>query len=133
LNPGRSTLKVTIDAASISTGFARLNTHLKSADFLEVETYPTITFNSTRVKKTGEDTADVEGDLTIHGVTKSVTLKTKLTHRGDHPLGKVIDYYKGKWAAFTATTKIDHMAFNVGKFSTSPITVSIVTELKDRQ
>lgn len=129
----RSTLKVTIDAASISTGFARLDTHLKSADFLEVETYPTITFNSTSVKKTGEDTADVVGDLTIHGVTKSVTLKTKLTHRGDHPLGKVIDYYKGKWAAFTATTKIDHMAFNVGKFSTGPITVSIVTELKDRQ
>ena len=129
----QSTLTVTIDAASISTGFAPLDTHLKSKDFLEVETYPTIIFKSTSVKRTGEDTADVVGDLTIHGVTKSVTLKTKMTHRGDHPLGKVIDYYKGKWAAFAATTKIDHQAFNVGKFSTGPISISIVTELKDRK
>lgn len=133
-NVGQSALDVTIDAASISTGFGPLDDHLKSADFLEVETYPQITFKSTGVTQTGDMTADVTGDLTIHGVTKPVTLKTTLTHRGDHPIGKFLDYYKGKWVAFTATTEIDHVAFNVGnKFPTGPITISIVTEMKDRE
>ncbi len=133
-NVEQSTLNVTIDTASISTGFGPLDDHLKSKDFLEVETYPEITFTSTGVTKTGDKTADVTGDLTIHGVTKPVTLKTTLTHRGDHPLGAFIDYYKGKWVAFSATTEIDHTAFEVGtKFPTGPISISIVTEMKDRE
>ena len=132
-NPEKSTISVTIDAASVSTGFVPLDDHLKSADFLEVKTYPEITFVSTSVKKTGDKTADVTGDLTIHGVTKPVTLKTTLTHRGDHPVAAAIDYYKGKWVAFTATTEIDHQAFKVGGFSTGPISITIVTEMKDRE
>lgn len=133
-NVGQSTLNVTIDASSISSGFGPLDDHLKSADFLEVETYPEITFNSTEVKQTSDTTADVTGDLTIHGVTKSVTLETTLTHRGDHPIGKFLDYYKGKWVAFTATTVIDHLAFDVGKtIPTGPISIKIVTEMKDRE
>ncbi|MCP4315560.1 MAG: polyisoprenoid-binding protein [Hyphomicrobiales bacterium] len=129
-----STLNVTIDTASISTGFGPLDDHLKSKDFLEVETYPQITFTSTGVKRTGDNTAEVTGDLTIHGVTKPVTLKTTLTHRGDHPLGAFIDYYKGKWIAFSAATEIDHVAFDVGnKFPTGPISISIITEMKDRE
>ena len=132
-NVANSTLDVTIDASSISSGFGPLDDHLKSADFLEVETYPEITFKSTEIKQTGDDTADVTGDLTIHGVTKPVTLKTTLTHRGDHPLGQFLDYYKGKWVAFSAETEIDHAAFDVGKsFPTGPISISIVTEMKDR-
>ncbi len=130
-NVEQSSVSVTIDAASVSSGFGPLDDHLKSKDFLEVETYPEITFTSTSVKKTGDDTADVTGDLTIHGVTKPVVLKTKLTHRGDHPLGAFIDYYKGKWVAFSATTEIDHQAFNVGNFSTGPISINIVTEMKE--
>ena len=114
-NVGESKLSVTIETASISTGFGPLDDHLKSADFLEVQTYPQITFTSTSVNQTGDMTADVTGDLTIHGVTKPVTLKTTLTHRGDHPIGQFLDYYKGKWVAFTATAEIDHVAFNVGK------------------
>ncbi len=129
----KSTVNVTIDSASLSTGFGPLDKHLKSKDFLEVETYPKITFVSTAVKKTGENTADVTGDLTIHGVTKPVTLKTTMTHRGDHPLGSAIEYYKGKWVAFSAMTEIDHQAFKVGGFSTGPISISIVSEFKDRE
>lgn len=129
----KSAVDVTIDASSISTGFGPLDDHLKSKDFLEVATYPQITFKSTEVKKTGDDTADVTGDLTIHGVTKPVTLKTKLTHRGEHPLGAALEYYKGNWVAFSATTEIDHQAFSVGGFSTGPISISIVTEMKDRK
>lgn len=128
-----SSIEVTIDTASLSTGYEPLDTHLKSKDFLEIETYPQITFQSTSVKKTGDDTADVLGNLTIHGVTKPVTLEAKLTHRGAHPTAKFIDYYRGQWVAFTATTKIDHQAFKVGSFSTGPISISITTEMKDRE
>ena len=129
----KSNLNVTIDAASMSTGFGPLDDHLKSKDFLEVETYPEITFTSTSIKRTGENTADVTGDLTIHGVTMPATLATTLTHRGEHPLGGAIDYYKGQWVAFSATVEIDHQAFNVGNFSTGPISITIVTEMKDRE
>ena len=129
-NIEKSKIDVVIDANSIATGFEPLDKHLKSADFLEVETYPEITFKSTSVRKTGDKTLDVMGNLTIHGVTQPVTLKTEMTHIGPHPLGKFIDYYKGDWVAFKATTEIDHMAFKVGSFSTGPIAIEINTELK---
>ncbi|MGH1480025.1 MAG: YceI family protein, partial [Geminicoccales bacterium] len=132
-NVEQSSINVTIDAASVSTGFEALDTHLKSADFLEVETYPEITFESTSIERTGEMTANITGDLTIHGVTKPVTLETTLTHRGEHPVAAVLDYYKGQWIAFSATTEIDHQAFDVGGFSTGPISIEIVTEMKDRE
>lgn len=126
----KSSISVVIDTASLSSGFEALDKHLKSKDFLEVETYPEMTFQSTSITKTGDNTMDVAGDLTIHGVTKPVTLKTELTHKGEHPLGKAIEYYQGDWIAFKATTEIDHQAFGVGGFSTGPISVEINTELK---
>ena len=132
-NVEQSSISVTIDAASVSTGFEALDTHLKSADFLEVETYPEITFESTSVERTGDMTANITGDLTIHGVTNPVTLATTLTHRGEHPVAAVLEYYKGQWVAFSATTEIDHQAFDVGGFSTGPISITIVTEMKDRE
>ena len=132
-NVENSKIDVTIDASSVSTGVEALDKHLKSSDFLNVETYPEITFKSTGIKRTGDDTAEVTGDLTIHGVTKPVTLETKLTHRGAHPVAQFIDYYKGQWVAFHAKTEIDHQAFGVGSFSTGPIFIEINTEMKDRQ
>ena len=125
-----STLNVVIDAASVSSGFGPLDDHLKTADFLEVETYPEITFVSTAIEQTGDKTANITGDLTIHGTTKPVTLEATLTHMGEHPLGSVIDYYKGDWVAFSASTVIAHMEFGVGQFSTGPISINIDTELK---
>jgi len=126
----KSTINVVIETASLSSGFAALDQDLMSKNFLEVETYPEITFQSTSVAKTGDKTFDVSGDLTIHGVTQPVTLKAELTHIGEHPLGGFIDYYKGDWVAFKATTDIDHQAFGVGSFSTGPIFIEINTELK---
>lgn len=126
----KSTIEVVIDASSISSGFEALDKHLRSKDFLEVDTYPEITFQSTAVKQTGEQSFDVTGNLTIHGVTKPVTLKTEMTHRGPHPLGKFFDSYKGAWVAFKATTEIDHQAFKVGSISTGPIAIEINSELK---
>lgn len=129
-NVEASTLNVTIDTDSLASGFGPLDDHLKSADFLEVETYPEITFVSTGIERTGDTTADVTGDLTIHGVTKPVTLKATLTHQGEHPLGSAIEYYAGDWVAFSATGEVDHMEFGVGPFSTGPITIMIDTEMK---
>ena len=128
----KSSIDVNIDASSVSTGFAALDKHLKSKDFLEVETYPEIIFKSTSIKQTGEKTFDVTGNLTMHGVTKPVVLKAEMTHRGKHPVAAFIDYYKGDWIAFRATTEIDHMAFKVGSFSTGPIAIEINTEMKAR-
>lgn len=75
-NAEKSSISVKIDAASVATGFKPLDKHLKSKDFLEVEKYPEITFESTSIKKTGDKTADVTGTLTMHSVTKEITLKT---------------------------------------------------------
>ena len=131
-NIENSSLDVEIDASSLSTGFAALDKHLKSKDFLEVETYPKITFKSTSIKQTGDKTFDVSGNLTMHGVTKLVVFKAEMTHKGKHPVAEFIDYYKGSWIAFKATTEIDHMAFKVGSFSTGPIAIEINTEMKAR-
>jgi len=125
-----SSVTVEIDTNSLASGFEALDKHLKSEDFLNVEKYPTMTFVSTSVKSTGESTMEVTGDLTIHGVTNPVTLQTEMTHKGEHPLGKSIDYYKGEWVGIRATTEIDHMSFGVGPFSTGPISITINSELK---
>lgn len=132
-NVENSVVEVNIDANSLDSGFEALDKHLKSPDFFDVATFPAITFKSTSVKQTGDDTADIVGDLTIHGVTQPVTLQTKLTHRGAHPVGQYIDYYKGEWVAFQATTEIDHTAFGVGSFNTGTISIEINTEMKDRE
>ncbi len=126
----KSSISVVIDANSLSSGFEALDVELKSANFLEVETYPEITFQSTAIKQTGEQSFDVTGDLTIHGVTKPVTLETEMTHLGEHPVAKFFDYYKGDWVAFKATTEIDNMDFSVGSFPTGPIVIEINTELQ---
>ncbi len=89
-----------------------------------------MTFKSTAIEMTGDNTMNVTGDLTLHGVTQPVTLATEMTLNGEHPLGKAIDYYKGQWIAFQATTEIDHSAFKVGSFSTGPIAITINTEMK---
>lgn len=65
---------VTIDANSVSTGVAKLDEHLKKPDFFDTAKYPTITFKSTAFKFDGDELDEVTGDLTMHGVTKSVTL-----------------------------------------------------------
>jgi polyisoprenoid-binding protein YceI len=72
--PANSSVEFTIDAKSINTDNERRDNHLRSADFFEVEKFPQITFKSTSVKATGERTFDVTGNLTMHGVTKVVTL-----------------------------------------------------------
>lgn len=72
--PANSKVDATIDAGSISTGVEERDTHLKSADFFDVAKYPTITFASTSVTRSSASAYSVTGNLTMHGVTKAVTL-----------------------------------------------------------
>lgn len=81
-DPTNSRVEVTIDASSIDTGNERRDEHLRSADFLDVEAYPTITYKSTAVEQTDENAFRVKGDLTIHGITKEVELKASIDYLG---------------------------------------------------
>lgn len=81
--PEKATIKISVDAASVDTNSAGRDKHLRGPDFFAVKQFPKITFASTAVKKTGENTYDVTGDLTLHGVTKSITVKA--THTGTGP------------------------------------------------
>jgi|SRR5579871_926260 len=76
-NIANSSVEASIDASSIQTRDPQRDTHLKSADFFDVEKYPTLTFKSTSVKRTGDDELEVTGDLTIHGVTRQEVFKVE--------------------------------------------------------
>ena len=73
-NPDKSSVEFTIQATSIDTGSENRDKHLRSADFFDVEKFPTITFKSTSITPKANNAFDVAGDLTMHGVTKRVTL-----------------------------------------------------------
>ena len=75
--PVNSSVDVTIQATSIDTGQERRDNHLRSADFFEVEKYPTITFKSLKVVPKGKDLYEVTGDLTMHGVTKMLVVAVR--------------------------------------------------------
>jgi polyisoprenoid-binding protein YceI len=87
-NPAFSQLDVTVPTASVNTINDTLNGELKSADWLDAGAFPTMTFHSTKVTMTGPGTADVTGDLTLHGVTHSETLQAKLNPPGVNPMDK---------------------------------------------
>lgn len=106
-NPGASTVEAVIDATTISTQEPARDAHLKSADFLDVERYPTITFKSTGVQPAGDDELSVTGDLTIHGVTKSVVLKV------EGPTAEGKDPWGNSRIGASATTKIKRSDFGL--------------------
>ena len=95
-NPQNSTVEVTIKTASVDTGVDMRDKDLRSANFFDVEKYPEINFKSKSVKQTGEDTAEVTGDLSMHGVTKEVVLKVELLGKGAGPQGKTVSGWEAK-------------------------------------
>src|SRR5690242_7922585 len=93
-NPAKSTVAVTIQAASVSTGQAQRDGHLKSGDFFDVETYPQITFASTDIQRDGTEWS-ITGDLTINAVTKPVTVLFEETGEAKDPFGNLRAGFEG--------------------------------------
>jgi polyisoprenoid-binding protein YceI len=107
--PGKSSIQVTIEAASVDTRVEMRDNDLRSANFLDVQKYPTITFQSKKVESAGSGKLKVTGDLTIHGVTKEVILDVDgPTPAIKDPMGK----QRLRMGA-SATTKINRMDFGV--------------------
>ena len=86
--PDASDLQVTVDTASVGTLNPALDTHIKSPDFLDAAKFPQATFKATSVKVTGERTADITGDLTLHGVTRPVVVQATFNQAGASPADK---------------------------------------------
>ena len=101
-----SSVDVTIDKNTLSTGDATRDTHVKSADFLDVENYPTITFKSKKITKDGDD-LKVTGDLTLHGVTKDVVLNV------EGPTEEQKDPWGNTRVGASATTRIKRSDFGL--------------------
>jgi polyisoprenoid-binding protein YceI len=102
----RATVRAAIDARTIDTRNEQRDTHLKSADFFDVENYPEITFESRRVARKPDGSLTIVGALTIRGVTQDVVLEAEEEGRGIDPWG-------GERLGFTATTKIDRTRFGL--------------------
>lgn len=105
-SPERSSVEVTIDAGSIDTRVADRDGHLRSADFLDAAKYPTITFKSAKVASAGKDRLTVAGDLTLHGVTRPVTLDVTTSPEVKGMFGETR-------RGFSAVTKISRKDFGL--------------------
>jgi polyisoprenoid-binding protein YceI len=104
--PARSSVEFTIKSASIDTRDADRDEHLRSPDFFEVTKYPLISFKSASVAKKSESLFDVTGDLTMHGVTKRVTLPVTFLGFGRDPRGN-------EKAGFEIETTLDRKDYNI--------------------
>lgn len=116
---------VVIDAKSVNTGYALFNEHIQAEDYFHTAKYPTITFKSGSMKFDGDKLVAVNGDLTVKGVTKPVTLTVTSFHCMPHPM------LKKDACGANATTKIKRSEFNAGKsapFVSDEVTLTIPVE-----
>jgi polyisoprenoid-binding protein YceI len=104
-DPLQSAVTATVDLSSVNTGNETRDSHIRSADFFEVESHPTMTFRSTGLRPDGENYF-LDGDLTIRGVTRPVTLRLEVNGFGPDPYG-------GTRAGFSATGEIDRRDWGV--------------------
>jgi polyisoprenoid-binding protein YceI len=104
-DPLASSVTATIDLGSVDTGNEQRDNHLRSADFLEVEKYPTMTYRSTAMRR-ADDGWVVDGELTLHGVTRHVPLAVDMNGFGPDPWG-------GQRAGFSAAAQINRRDFGI--------------------
>ena len=106
-NPENTKVDIQIETASINTRQPDRDAHLRSPDFFDAPTYPYITFKSTKVERTGPNTAKMTGDLTVRGITKPVTLDVSYEGQHKSPFGPFIA------AGFNAETTISRKEFGL--------------------
>ncbi len=109
-NPVASSVEVTIQTASIFTDNERRDTHLRSADFFAADSFPTITFKSTKVAPAGKDRYKVTGNLTMRGVTRTVVLDMEFLGKGEVSIG---GQNMGIKAGFDATTTLNRQDYGI--------------------
>lgn len=111
-DPAASSVEATFPVASLLTGFQGRDEHFQSPDFFGAEgAAPEVTFVSTGIEVTGDDTALITGDLTLNGVTNEVVLDTVLNQQGTHPMEQK------PWLGFDATTTLTRSEWNLGMFA----------------
>ncbi len=110
-DPAKSSVTVSMPVMSMFTGWQARTDHFMSGDFFGAKDGDMITFASTSIEVTGDDTAMITGDLSMNGVTKSVVLDAKLNQLGQHPMENK------PWAGFDATTTVVRSDYNLGKFA----------------
>ena len=113
-DPTSGSINVAIKTGSVFTGVPEYDSNLKSGDFFNVAEHPIITFKSTSVRVITEKTGEVDGELTIRGVTNPVTLQVMWNFSGEHPFAPINPTFKGKWASgFSATTTVLRSAWGL--------------------
>ncbi len=116
---------ITIDTKSVNTGYPLFNEHIQGADYFDTAKYPTITFKSTAVKFDGDKPVAVDGNLTVKGITRPVTLTLTSFQAMPHPM------LKKDAIGANAVTKIKRSEFNMGKYVpmvSDEVTLSIAVE-----
>ena len=118
-------IDITIDTRSVNTGVATFNEHIQGEDFLDTAKYPTATFKSTRVVFDGDKPASIEGQLTLKGVTRPVTLTVTSFQAMPHPM------LKKDAIGANASVKVKRSDFNMGKYAPyvgDDVTIDIAVE-----
>lgn len=110
-DPANSSVTVSMPVMSMFTGWEQREGHFMSDDFFGASEGDMVTFTSTSIEVTGDDTALITGDLTMNDITKSVVLDAKLNGTGTHPMAQK------EWAGFDATTTLMRSDFGVGAFA----------------
>jgi polyisoprenoid-binding protein YceI len=110
-DPAASSVSVSFPVETMFTGWEQRDAHFLSPDFFDAAANQMVSFQSTAIEVTGENTALITGDLTLGGVTREVVLDTVMNQQADHPM-------EGRpWLGFTATTTLIRSEFDAGQFA----------------
>lgn len=110
-DPAASSVSVSMPVKSMFTGWEQRDGHFMSAEFFNAKDGDLVTFSSTSITVTGDNTANITGDLSMNGVTKSVVLAAKLNRAGNNPL------MNKEWLGFDATTTLKRSDFGLGAYA----------------
>lgn len=126
--PEESSIEMVVKTDSLNTFNAARDKHLKNADFFEVETYPEMSFKSTAWKKIGEDTFEVAGDFSLHGVTKPITLTAVKTGNGKGRNGEALIGFEATFTVKRSEFGMGNMVPNIGDDVTITVAIEAIEE-----
>lgn len=130
-----STAFFSVPVSSLATGVERFNQDLWGATFFDVDTYPTISFQSTSFRQTGAKALKVTGELTIKDVTNEATFDVIVHSVGEHPVGQYFKAFQGNWLGVTAVATIKRSEWGMGAFvpiGSDEIRIVINSEMREQ-